>query len=78
MRRITLENVLAERADFILLNETQATADSRGMEFLTHPALALHYADTRRLIIDNNLLVCAGASTPRAVKTLVKQLNQGP
>jgi iron complex transport system substrate-binding protein len=78
MRRISLENVLAERADFILLNETQAKADSRGMEFLTHPALALHYADTRRLIIDNNLLVCAGASTPRAVKTLVKQLNQGP
>ena len=78
MRRISLENALAARADFILLSENHAAADGRGMEFLTHPALALHYANAQRLFIDNNLLVCAGASTPRAVKSLVRQLTQDP
>ena len=78
MRRISLENALATQADFILLNEAPDTADSRGMEFLTHPALARHYAREQRLFIDNNLLVCAGASTPRAVTLLVEQLTQDP
>ncbi len=78
MRRISLEDALAARADFILLNETQSAADSRGMEFLTHPALAMHYANAQRLFIDNNLLVCAGASTPRAIRALVEQLTPAP
>ena len=78
MRRISLENALAAQAEFILLNEKHGLPDSRGMEFLTHPALAQHYATRQRLVIDNNLLVCAGASTPRAVKALVEQLTQAP
>ena len=78
MRRVSLENALVAQADFILLNEMPRHPDSRGMEFLTHPALAQHYAADRRLFIDNNLLVCAGASTPRAVKALVEQLTPAP
>ena len=78
MRRVSLENTLVAQADFILLNEMPRHPDSRGMEFLTHPALAQYYAADRRLFIDNNLLVCAGASTPRAVKTLVDQLTPAP
>ena len=78
MRRISLENVLVAQANFILLNEMPRHPDSRGMEFLTHPALAQHYSADRRLFIDNNLLVCAGASTPRAVKALVEQLTPAP
>ena len=76
MRRVSLESALAVQADFILVNETDEMPDSRGMEFITHPALARAYPATRRLHIDNNLLVCAGASTPRAVAALISQLNQ--
>lgn len=76
MRRVSLENALAVQADYILVNETDEMPDSRGMEFITHPALARAYPATRRLHIDNNLLVCAGASTPRAVAALISQLNQ--
>lgn len=78
MRRVSLENALAAQADFILLNEMQGSPDSRGMEFLTHPALAQHYRAGQRLFINNNLLVCAGASTPRAVHALIKQLTPAP
>ena len=76
MRRVSLESALAAQADHILVNETDEMPDSRGMEFITHPALARAYPATRRLHIDNNLLVCAGASTPRAVAALISQLNQ--
>jgi iron complex transport system substrate-binding protein len=76
MRRVSLENALAVQADYILVNETDEMPDSRGMEFVTHPALARAYPATRRLHIGNNLLVCAGASTPRAVAALISQLNQ--
>lgn len=76
MRRVSLESALAVHADYILVNETDEMPDSRGMEFITHPALARAYPATRRLHIDNNLLVCAGASTPRAVAALISQLNQ--
>jgi len=76
MRRVSLERALAAQADFILVNETDEKPDSRGMEFITHPALAQAYPATRRLHIDNNLLVCAGASTPRAVAALISQLTQ--
>ena len=75
MGRISLERALAARADYILLNETAEIPDSRGMEFITHPALAQAYPPTRRLMLDNNLLVCAGASTPLAVARLVAQLT---
>ena len=78
MRRVSLENALVAQADFILLNEMPHRPDSRGMEFLAHPALAQYYATDQRLFIENNLLVCAGASTPRAVKALVEQLTPAP
>lgn len=78
IKRVSLENALAVSADFILVNEAHNTPDSRGMEFLTHPALSAAYPPARRLFIDNNLLVCAGASTPRAVKALIEQLPKAP
>ena len=75
MGRISLESALAAKADFILLNETGERPDSRGMEFLTHPALAQAYPPQRRLTLPNNLLVCAGATTPLAVRRLADQLD---
>ena len=75
MRRVSLESALAAQADFILLNETDDMPDSRGMEFLTHPALKKAYPAEQRLHIANNVLVCAGASTPRAVAALINQLS---
>lgn len=73
--RISLEQALAARADYIFLSETANAPDSRGMEFLTHPALAGAYKTRQRLTLDNNLLVCAGASTPKAVGLLAAQLH---
>ena len=76
MSRVSLEGALNSGAEFILLNEDATHPDSRGMEFLTHPALKAAYPEKKRLTIDNNLLVCAGATTPRAVKSLIEQLNR--
>ena len=74
MSRVSLENVVASSADYILLNENNDRPDSRGMEFLTHPALSTAFPKEKRLMIDNNLLVCAGATTPMAVKAVIEQL----
>ena len=74
MSRVSLENVLASKADYILLSENSDSPDSRGMEFLTHPALSTAFPQEKRLMIDNNLLVCAGATTPMAVKAMIEQL----
>ncbi len=76
MGRVTLEGAVAARADYILVNETSARPDSRGMEFLLHPALTRHYAPRQKLFIDNNLLVCAGATTPLALASLITQLRE--
>ena len=70
MGRISLEQALTAKADYILVNETGEKADSRGMEFLTHPALKAAYPANRHLRLNNNLLVCAGATTPLAVARL--------
>ncbi len=75
MSRISLEAVLTSETDYIVVNEQSGEADSRGMEFLSHPALKARFAAQQMLHIDNNLLVCAGATTPRAVAALVEQLS---
>jgi iron complex transport system substrate-binding protein len=75
MRRVSLENAIAAKADYILVNENAERPDSRGMEFLTHPALRAQYGAAQTLHIDNNLLVCAGATTPLAVAALIEQLE---
>lgn len=81
MGHISLETALATKADFLLLSEATNYAangpDSRGMEFITHPALSKAYPAARQLFLPHNLLVCSGASTPRAVAALIEQLNQG-
>ena len=79
MGRVSLETALAINADYILANERVDKLrgpDSRGMEFLTHPAIERQYSAEQRVLIDNNLLVCAGATTPLAVKKLLKQISQ--
>lgn len=73
--RITLEHALTAKADFILSAYRNARPDTRGMEFLTHPALKLAYPADKRLSLDGNLLTCAGATTPLAVKKLIEQLD---
>jgi iron complex transport system substrate-binding protein len=77
MRRISLETALAAEADYILLNNRAQKPDSRGMEFITHPALARAYGLAQRLHINGNLLSCAGASTPRALAALLGQFTEG-
>lgn len=76
MSQISLETALASKADFVLLNEGGETADSRGMEFITHPALRAAYPPHRQIRIPHNLLVCSGATTPRAVALLIERLTQ--
>ncbi len=76
MGHISLETALATKADFILLSEADEKADSRGMEFITHPALKSAYPKNRQIHIPHNLLVCSGATTPRAVGILIEQLTE--
>lgn len=74
--RISLEHALTADTDYILSHHRKTRPDTRGMEFLTHPALKTAYPPEKRLSLDGNLLTCAGATTPRAVKALIDGLSR--
>lgn len=72
---LSLENAISKRADFILVGEEIDKPDSRGAEFLSHPAINAAYPKAKRLHLNNALTLCAGATTPLAIKALQDQLQ---
>jgi iron complex transport system substrate-binding protein len=76
IQRIGIERAIALEADILLLENTAAISESRGAEFLSHPALTAAYAPEKRIVLPQALSVCAGAATPQAVQFLHAALQQ--
>lgn len=70
-----LETVLRLSPDFLISSQTHISGD-RGSEVLSHPALQKYFPANKRITIPANLVLCAGTSTPAAVRFL-KQALQG-
>lgn len=70
MAPLSLEQTIMLAPDYLLLIGTPPKAADRGTELFAHPVLTQTYPPTRRITLPGNLILCAGASTPLAVKSL--------
>ena len=76
---MSLENLIRLQPDYVLSisenDEQTLKAQDRGSEILSHPALQKIFSAERHIYIPQNLTVCAGATTPKAVAHLIETLQ---
>ena len=76
---MSLENLIRLQPDFVLSisenDEPSNISKDRGSEVLGHPALRKIFSAERHIYIPQNLTVCAGATTPKAVAHLIETLK---
>jgi iron complex transport system substrate-binding protein len=75
LSRLSLEEIIAAKPDYLLIEQRTGTAGDRGAAMLDHPALARAFPAARRLVIDGAWTVCGGPAYPRAVASLRAQLT---
>ena len=76
---MSLENLIRLQPDYVLsISEKEKQthiSEDRGSEILSHPALEKMFGAEQHIYIPQNLTVCAGATTPKAVAHLVNSLQ---
>ena len=76
---MSLENLIRLKPDYVLSisenDEQTLKSQDRGSEILSHPALQKMFSAERHIYIPQNLTVCAGATTPKAVAHLIETLQ---
>ena len=76
---MSLENLIRLQPDYVLSisenDEQTLKSQDRGSEILIHPALQKMFSAERHIYIPQNLIVCAGATTPKAVANLIETLQ---
>ena len=76
---MSLENLIRLKPDYVLSisenDEQTLKSQDRGSEILNHPALQKMFSVERHIYIPQNLTVCAGATTPKAVAHLIETLQ---
>ena len=76
---LSLENLIRLQPDYVLSisenDEQTLKSQDRGSEILSHPALQKMFSAERHIYIPQNLTVCAGATTPKAVAHLIETLQ---
>jgi iron complex transport system substrate-binding protein len=72
----TLEAIVADRPDFILISDGRDVAEDEGSALLLHPALEKLYPPSRRLVIPEDLTVCGGPMLSEALDRLVAELKR--
>jgi iron complex transport system substrate-binding protein len=71
-----LEAIVAARPDFILISDGSDVAEDEGSALLLHPALEKMYPPSRRILIPEDLTVCAGPMLADALDRLVAELKR--
>jgi iron complex transport system substrate-binding protein len=72
---ITLERVLADRPDVLLVTDSSPTAEDMGTALLRHPALNKAFDAKRRIGIPTRLALCGGSQTPALINHLSQALG---
>jgi iron complex transport system substrate-binding protein len=75
---VPLEKLVAGAPDYIVVSSTTAKAEDQGAALLAHPALAALFPPQRRIVLSDRLTVCAGPSTPEALRYLSQAAQQLP
>lgn len=70
---VPLERLVDVRPDFLVVASPDIRAEDQGTALLAHPALEQLYPPERRLILPENLTVCAGPSLPAALDRIAEE-----
>jgi iron complex transport system substrate-binding protein len=73
--RVSLETLVADPPDYILMSESERGGVDQGSAFLWHPALLAAVPPERRLFVPANLTICGGPSTPYAIDALASEVR---
>ncbi|MGK2286523.1 ABC transporter substrate-binding protein [Pedomonas sp. V897] len=71
LAQISLEEIVAARPDFLIVEADALRVTDQGTEMLQHPALA----HIPRLVLPQSLTVCGGPTYVEAVRQLVQQIE---
>ncbi|PEQ14010.1 iron ABC transporter [Novosphingobium sp. PC22D] len=71
LSRLSLEELVAARPDFIIVEAAAEKVSDQGTEMLQHPALR----GVRRIVLPQAWTVCGGPAYVRAARSLVEQLG---
>jgi iron complex transport system substrate-binding protein len=73
---VTLEQIVAEKPDLLLMSSDSGFAEDQGSAFLLHPAIAALYPPNKRLVLPEQLSVCGGPMLPEALDRLTAEINR--
>jgi iron complex transport system substrate-binding protein len=72
---VSLERLVADPPDYVLLSETDRQGVDQGSALLWHPALLAVVPPERRLYVPASLTICGGPSTPYAIDALAAEVR---
>lgn len=72
---VSLERLVADPPDYLLLSEADRKGVDQGSAFLWHPALLAAVPPERRLYVPAHLTICGGPSTPHAIDALAAEVR---
>jgi len=72
---VTLERLLGDRPDVLLVTDTSPVAEDMGTALLRHPALNRAFDEKRRIGIPTRLALCGGPQTPALISHLSQALG---
>lgn len=70
---VPLERLVEVRPDYLVVASPTPDAEDQGSALLAHPALARLYPAERRIVLPENLTICAGPSLPAALDRLAAE-----
>jgi iron complex transport system substrate-binding protein len=73
---VSLERLVADPPDYILMAESDRGAIDQGSALLWHPALHQAVPPERRLYLPDRLTICGGPATPFAVDALAAEARR--
>jgi iron complex transport system substrate-binding protein len=73
---VSLERILAEAPDFLILTGEDLRNEDIGSALLEHPALAARYPAARRLVLPRRLTLCDGPATPALIEFLAGHVRR--
>jgi len=72
---VPLERIVVSPPDYLIVTQPPAPPSDQGEAFLTHPALGRLFPPAKRLVVPDNLSICAGPSTPALVDALADEIE---
>jgi iron complex transport system substrate-binding protein len=72
---VSLERLVADPPDYLLMSEGDRRGVDQGSTLLWHPALLAAVPPERRLYVPANLTICGGPSTPYAIDALAEEVR---